>query len=67
MPTVTLLFSLPEEETECRQAMDASRYASLLEGIREHIRSRLKYHELGSGTEELEWLRDFINGDEVWG
>lgn len=62
MPTATLRYRLPEEESEFRDAVEGSRAKCMLAQIDEHLRQQIKHgelsHEVEVALQELrEWLR----------
>lgn len=61
----TIEFSLPEEATEHRAAINGMGYRAALCEIHEQIRQRLKHgHELRSADDALEWCRGLV--DDCW-
>ena len=61
----TLEFSLPEENTEHRAAINGMGYKCALSEIYEQIRQKLKHgHQLQSADDALEWCRGLV--DECW-
>ena len=64
MPTATLTFTLPDEETEFSQAINGASWQHLCWEIDQHLRAEIKY--AADGTPEavidaLQKVRDFLH------
>lgn len=53
MPTVTLTFTLPEEQAECEQAMHAASYRSALTEFCGWLRSKRKHAPVLPTVDEI--------------
>ncbi|MDI6785074.1 MAG: hypothetical protein QMD92_00035 [bacterium] len=61
---VILEFNLPEEESELGQAINGSKYATILYDIDQEIRNYLEYgHKFTSVIEALEAVRALIHDE----
>ena len=68
MPVATLTFNLPEEETEFRQAVNASSWQHVCWELDQHLRSAIKYAD--SETPEavvnaLQLVREYLNEQRI--
>lgn len=66
MPKATLTFKLPEEQEEFHLTLKAGAYASVIEDLADHLRSKLKYADLTAEQEVIyEELRSYFNALRV--
>lgn len=56
----TLEFSLPEEETEHRLALDGAKWQGLVASLDQQLRQLAKYHE-GEESERAAWARKLLH------
>ena len=56
----TLEFSLPEEETEHRIALDGAKWQGLVASLDQQLRQLAKYHE-GEESERAAWARKLLH------
>jgi hypothetical protein len=62
MPTVTLRFRLPEEDSDFRDAVDGPRAKCVLSILDDHLRSQIKHGELEDAVEvALQEVRSWLH------
>lgn len=58
---VVIKFNLPEEETECKIALNAMEWAGAVWELSEKLRSIVEYDEISEETEKkIDSIRDFL-------
>lgn len=67
---ITMEFNLPDDNYDYKIAREGQQYRSLLEGVYNHLRHKVKYEELTDEQSKIynelfDWFMNELNEEEV--